>query len=120
MSKLEIFEGGGCCATSSVVVHKEAIKWNANFEWAKQNGVDISRYNLVKNPQNFLTNPVVKEFLNTAGMQSLPVTLLDGVMVLAGRLPERDDIVRWANISQTRDWEEGSEQPRCCSIPRIP
>lgn len=29
MSKIEIFEAAGCCATSSVVVSDEAVKWNA-------------------------------------------------------------------------------------------
>lgn len=41
MSKIEIFEAAGCCATSSVVVSDEAVKWNASAEWAKKSGVDI-------------------------------------------------------------------------------
>lgn len=51
MSKIEIFEATGCCATSNVVVSDEAVKWNASTEWAKKNGVDIQRYSLAKNPQ---------------------------------------------------------------------
>ena len=98
MSKIEIFEAAGCCATSSVVVSDEAIKWNASTEWAKKN----------------------KEFLNTSGMESLPVTLLDGKLVMAGKLPTREDIARWAGIPLTQDWSEDSAQPRCCSIPRMP
>nr|WP_227541535.1 arsenic metallochaperone ArsD family protein [Klebsiella pneumoniae] len=35
MSKIEIFEAAGCCATSSVVVSDEAVKWNSSAEWAK-------------------------------------------------------------------------------------
>ena len=119
MSNIEIFEAAGCCATSSVVVSDEAIKWNASAEWAK-NGVDIQRYSLAKNPQQFLNTPVIKEFLNTSGMESLPVTLLDGKLVMAGKLPTREDIARWAGIPLTQDWSEGSTQPRCCSIPRMP
>ncbi len=44
MSKIEIFEAAGCCATSSVVVSDEAVKWNASAEWAKKHGVNIQRY----------------------------------------------------------------------------
>ena len=84
MSKIEIFEAAGCCAPSSVLVSDEAIKWNASAEWAKKNGVDIQRYSLAKKPQQFLNTPVIKEFLNTSGMESLPVTLLDGKLVRAG------------------------------------
>ena len=42
MSKIEIFEAAGCCATSSVVVSDEAVKWNASAEWAKKHGVKFS------------------------------------------------------------------------------
>lgn len=120
MSKIEIFEAAGCCATSSVVVSDEAVKWNASAEWAKKSGVDIQRYSLAKNPQQFLNTPVIKEFLNTSGMESLPVTLLNGKLVMAGKLPTREDIARWAGIALTQDWSEDSTQPRCCSIPRMP
>jgi hypothetical protein len=102
MSKIEIFEAAGCCATSSVVVSDEAVKWNASAEWAKKHGVDIQRYSLAKNPQQFLNTPVIKEFLNTSGMESLPVTLLDGKLVMAGKLPTREDIARWAGIPLLR------------------
>lgn len=120
MPKIEIYESASCCATSSVVVSDEAVKWNASAEWAKKNGVDIQRYSLAKNPQQFLKNPVIKEFLNTSGMESLPATLLDGKLVMAGKLPTREDIARWAGIQLTQDWSEDSTQPRCCSIPRMP
>ncbi|EPJ1301738.1 arsenic metallochaperone ArsD family protein, partial [Salmonella enterica subsp. enterica serovar Infantis] len=58
--------------------------------------------------------------LNTSGMESLPVTLLDGQLVMAGKLPTREDIARWSGIPLTQDWSEDSTQPRCCSIPRMP
>lgn len=86
----------------------------------RKNGVDIQRYSLAKNPQQFLNTPVIKEFLNSSGMESLPVTLLDGKLVMAGKLPTREDIARWAGIPLTQDWSEDSTQPRCCSIPRMP
>jgi hypothetical protein len=75
MSKIEIFEAAGCCATSSVVVSDEAVKWNASAEWAKKHGVIFS-VTAAKNPQQFLNTPVIKEFLNTSGMESLPVPCL--------------------------------------------
>ncbi|OSL56300.1 hypothetical protein EASG_04967 [Escherichia coli H383] len=53
-------------------------------------------------------------------MESLPVTLLDGQLVMAGKLPTREDIARWSGIPLTQDWSEDSTQPRCCSIPRMP
>ncbi|RRE15641.1 arsenical resistance operon transcriptional repressor ArsD [Klebsiella pneumoniae] len=118
MSKIEIFEAAGCCATSSVVVSDEAVKWNASAEWAKKHGVNIQRYSLAKNPQQFLNTPVIRAFLNTSGMESLPATLLDGQLVMAGKLPSG----RYRPLGRyfTQDWNEDSTQPRCCSIPRMP
>ncbi len=62
---------------------------------AKKHGVNIQRYSLAKNPQQFLNTPVIRAFLNTSGMESLPATLLDGQLVMAGKLPSREDIARW-------------------------
>lgn len=61
MSKLEIFESGGCCATSSVTIQPEAVALNADFEWAKRNGIDIHRYSLTKHPQRFVASATVQQ-----------------------------------------------------------
>ncbi len=118
--KLRSLKPQAAVRSSSVVVSDEAVKWNASAEWAKKHGVNIQRYSLAKNPQQFLNTPVIRAFLNTSGMESLPATLLDGQLVMAGKLPSREDIARWAGISLTQDWNEDSTQPRCCSIPRMP
>ncbi len=70
MSKIEIFEAAGCCATSSVVVSDEAVKWNASAEWAKKHGVNIQRYSPGKEPA------AVPEY---ARHQGLPEHVRNGV-----------------------------------------
>lgn len=119
MPKIEIFEPAGCCATSSVVVNQDAITFSTDMEWCKQNGLDVTRHNLSKNPQSFLQNTVVKSFLNSSGADSLPLTLLDGNVVMAGRLPTRADFSRWKDTPLTADSAD-TKQPSCCSIPRMP
>ncbi len=76
MSKIEIFEAAGCCATSSVVVSDEAVKWNASAEWAKKHGVNIQRYSLAKNPQQFLNTPVIRAFLTRQEWSPFPLPCL--------------------------------------------
>lgn len=93
---IEIFEAGGCCATSSVVIDQAAITFNADIDWCKQQGIHVKRYNLLKTPQVFLSNPQVKKFIETSGAHSLPVALVDGIIALSGRLPCRDELARWA------------------------
>ncbi|WP_447878506.1 arsenite efflux transporter metallochaperone ArsD [Serratia fonticola] len=119
MSKIEIFEPAGCCATSSVVVNQDAITFSTDMEWCKKNGLNVIRHNLSKNPQTFLQNEVVKSFLNTSGANSLPLTLLDGKVVMAGRLPSRADFARWTDTPLTSE-TTATQQPSCCRIPRLP
>ncbi|MBH1930317.1 arsenic metallochaperone ArsD family protein [Serratia rubidaea] len=119
MPKIEIFEPAGCCATSGAVVEQSSIAFNADMAWCKQQGLDVTRYNLSKNPQRFMANATVHAFLNASGADSLPLTLLDGNVVMAGRLPTRADFARWTNTPLTAN-NAGPEPVSCCSSPRMP
>lgn len=112
MPNIEIFEPAGCCATSSAVIDQSALRFNADLEWCKQNGAAVKRHNLSKDPQSFLSNPEVKAFLDRSGVQSLPLTLVDGAVALAGRLPERGDLARWAELPLA---EPAAAASSCCA-----
>lgn len=120
MSRIEIFEAAGCCATSGVTVQDSALQWNADLQWARQSGISIQRYSLAKNPQSFITNPLAQAFLNSAGPGALPLILLDGAQVMAGQLPSRADLARWADVPFSQDWDDDRAIPACCNIPRLP
>lgn len=109
MPTIEIFEPAGCCATSSAVIDQDAIRFNADMDWCKHNGISVKRYSLSKTPQSFLTNPRVKAFLDLSGTQSLPLTLVNGEVALAGRLPNRTELARWAGV------EQAPAAAPCCS-----
>lgn len=94
MSRIEIYEAAGCCATGSVNVQRSDLQWNADLDWAKQNGLAIQRYNLAKNPTCFINNPIVKNVLNDVGSGALPVVLVDGVLAMSGKRPARADLAR--------------------------
>jgi len=113
MLKIEIFEPAGCCATSSVAVNSAAVAFNVDVEWAKKHHLDVSRHNLAKNPQCFMDNPLVKHFLDSSGLESLPLTVVDGSIALAGRLPTRDDFMRWSGQRPQEKWNE-KDFPKCC------
>ncbi|PQQ39648.1 arsenite efflux transporter metallochaperone ArsD [Photorhabdus laumondii] len=98
MPIIEIFEPAGCCATNSVVIDQNALRFNADMDWCKQQGFEVKRHNLQKNPQSFISNPRVKELLDVSGMQSLPLTLVNGVVALTGRLPNREELARWFGV----------------------
>lgn len=120
MTRIEIYEAAGCCATSSVNIQQADLQWNADLDWAQQNGIAIQRYNLAKNPASFINNPTVKHLLNESGSDVLPVVLVDGALALAGKRPNRTDLALWANVPFTQDWEQHAAEPGCCTIPRLP
>ncbi|MFB5743311.1 arsenic metallochaperone ArsD family protein [Cedecea sp. S5-13] len=120
MSRIEIYEAAGCCATSSVNVQQTDLQWSADLDWAKQNGIALQRYNLAKNPASFINNPIVKNILNDVGSNALPVVLVDGVLAMSGQRPARADLARWADVPFSQDWEQHGAEPGCCTIPRLP
>lgn len=114
MPTIEIFEPAGCCATSAVMIDPTALRFNADIDWCKQQGLEIKRHNLLKHPQSFVSNPRVKEFLEVSGAQALPLTLVNGVIALAGRLPNREELARW---SGAESMQAGSTPPGSCCNP---
>lgn len=115
MKKLEIYEQALCCSTGvcGVDVDQNLVNFAADMDWAKQNGALVERFNLAQQPVTFAENSVVKGFLERSGQEALPLVLVDGEVVLAGRYPNRAELARWAGISQPAS--EAKPASGCCS-----
>lgn len=118
MNTISIYEPAGCCATSNVAVDEKSLAFNADMDWCKARGIRVERFNLLKQPAAFVSNTVVKDFLTTSGQQSLPLVLVNGQIVLAGRLPVRDELKRWSGVDVAKSDEDFP--PSCCNVPRMP
>ena len=95
MSKLEIFESAMCCPTGvcGVDVDPALVQFNADLQWLTEQGVDIARHNLTHDAAAFVANPaVVKEI--EAGMDRLPLVLVDGQVMSTGLYPSRPQLAR--------------------------
>lgn len=112
MKTIQIFEPALCCSTGvcGVDVDQTLVTFTADVNWARQNGVAVERINLAQQPMAFAENVIVREFLERAGQEALPVTLVDGDIVLASTYPARTDLARWAGIALT----EASKPQSCC------
>ncbi|MFN7915210.1 MAG: arsenite efflux transporter metallochaperone ArsD [Vicinamibacterales bacterium] len=101
MSVIQVFDPAMCCSTGvcGVDVDESLVGAAADFEWARQHGAVIERFNLAQQPLAFALNDVVSGFLRRSGQDALPLVLVDGEMALAGRYPNRAELVRWANIA---------------------
>jgi len=114
MKTIQVYDPALCCSTGvcGVEVDQSLVTFAADVEWAKQQGVKIERFNLAQQPMDFAQNSTIKAFLETAGAEALPVTLVDGQLALAGRHPSRADLARWGGITETNT---PPAQGGCCS-----
>lgn len=115
MPTIRVYEPALCCNTGvcGPDVDQELVTFTADLEALRAQGVDVARANLASDPQAFAEDPTVVAFLRTAGSQGLPLTLVDGVTVLTGRHPSREEMTRWSGAAQHR--ELPLVEDSCCS-----
>src|SRR3990167_5244353 len=86
MSTIQIFDPALCCSSGvcGTDVDQNLVNFSADADWVRQNGVQLERFNLAQQPMAFAENAQVKAFLERAGQEALPLTPVDGQLVLAG------------------------------------
>jgi len=101
MVSIRVFEPALCCNTGvcGEDVDQELVEFTADLDSLRQQGVDITRHNLANDPDAFVRNPIVMNFLNAAGSEGLPLVLVDDVTVLTGRYPTRDMVSKYAGLA---------------------
>ena len=100
MPAIRIFEPALCCNTGvcGPDVDQSLIDFTAALGAVRDAGGDVERANLASDPAAFTADPTALAFLQTAGSQGLPLTVVDGVTVLTGRYPSREELSRWAGL----------------------
>ena len=93
MNKMQIFEPAMCCSTGlcGVGVDPELLRISTILNTLKKRGIVIERFNLSNSPQEFIKNKTVNEFINVNGVDELPIIILNGQIVIAGRYPTNDE-----------------------------
>ncbi|MFD3706598.1 arsenite efflux transporter metallochaperone ArsD [Nocardia sp. NPDC058658] len=125
MSKIEVFEPALCCNTGvcGPDVDQALVNFSADLDWLRGQGGDITRFNMASEPLAFAGNDAVRNFLEVAGSQGLPLVLVDGVTALTGRYPTRDEITVWSRTRQVSPppgvglldiAEDSCSGPGCC------
>jgi len=103
MKKLEIYEPAMCCSTGvcGVDVDPALVQFVADLQWVAEQGVEVARHNLSQEPQAFATNAdVVKEM--EAGMDRLPVMVVDGRVVSTGIYLTRDQLATKLGLAENQ------------------
>lgn len=108
MKKMSIYEPAMCCSTGlcGVGVDPELLRISTILNTLKKNGIEVERYNLSSSPQEFVNNKEVNDFVNTKGIDELPITVLDGEIVIAGRYPTNEEFKNLLGISISLSGEQ--------------
>lgn len=118
MKDMKIYEPAMCCSTGlcGVSVDPELLRVSTVLNTLKQNGIEVQRFNLSNAPKAFVSNKAVNEFLMKNGPDKLPVTLVDGCIVLSGRYPTNAEFTKLLGISAELLGAQASTAGNgCCS-----
>lgn len=102
MKKMIIFDPPMCCSTGvcGQSVDKELLRVSTVINTLKNRGILVARHNLSTNPDVFLFNKKINEILKTKGVDVLPVTMVNGVVVKEGSYPTNEEFCTLLEIPQ--------------------
>ncbi|WP_017233482.1 arsenite efflux transporter metallochaperone ArsD [Pandoraea sp. B-6] len=116
MKKLEVYDPAMCCSTGVCGVDVDPVlaQFAADLKWVGAHGVTVARYNLGQAPQAFAANAaVVKEM--EAGMERLPILVIDGHIVSTGMYPSRQQLAQKLSIALTAAEKPHIKAGNCCT-----
>ena len=92
--KIEIFEPSLCCSSGvcGPEPDRELIELQNVIQALEKAGVKVERYAINQVPLAFTQNPVVKDFIKSAGPAKLPLTLLDGKIIKKESYPSLEEL----------------------------
>lgn len=103
MNRMQIFEPAMCCSTGlcGVGIDQELLRISTVLSSLEKNDVKVERFNLSSAPQEFINNKEINDFIKVNGVDKLPVTILNGKIVLTGRYPTNLEFIRLLNVPKS-------------------
>ena len=100
MKKIEIFDPAMCCPTGlcGTNINPELIRIAVVIETLKKQGVVVTRHNLRDEPQMYVSNKTINEYLQLHGAEALPITLVDGEVAVTKGYPTTKQMSEWTGI----------------------
>ena len=105
MTTVEVFDPAMCCSTGvcGPSVDPALATFAADLQWAGENGVTVTRYNLAQEPGQFAGQDAVRKLLAEDGEGALPGVVVNGEVRSSGRYPARVELAAWALPGTTVD-----------------
>ncbi|WP_346353342.1 arsenite efflux transporter metallochaperone ArsD [Azotosporobacter soli] len=101
MSKIEIFDPAMCCPTGlcGPGVDPDLLRVTTTLSNLTAKGVTVSRYGLSSEPQAFVDNKLVNEYLVKEDVQVLPITVVDGQVVKTKAYLTNEEFAKWSGVA---------------------
>lgn len=120
MKTMEIYEPAMCCPTGlcGVGVDPELLRISTVLNTLKKSGIKVERYNLSNAPGAFVNNKAVNDFINQKGAEGLPVTTVDGAVIIEGRYPTNEEFISLLELQEDILGTKNTGQKKggcCCS-----
>jgi AhpD family alkylhydroperoxidase len=98
--KIRVFDPPMCCSTGvcGPSVDPELVRFAADLDWLKAQGVEIERFNLSQQPFDFTGDPEVNAALQAGGVDVLPIVKVGGRIQSQGCYPTREQLAAWAEV----------------------
>jgi hypothetical protein len=106
---LRVFDRPMCCSTGVCggEVDPVLVRFAADLDWLKRQGIAVSRHNPSQEPTAFVGNPAVRRALQERGSACLPLVLWGEETVAAGAYPDRSALER--AVGRPSPTEAGAE-----------
>jgi len=100
MTEIRVFDPAMCCSTGlcGPSVDPQLVRFAADLDWLKSQGIAVQRFNLSQQPAAFATDPAVVAALEARGEASLPLVKVNDEVVSSGGFPTRDQLASWAGV----------------------
>ena len=98
--KIRVFDPPMCCSTGvcGPSVDPVLVRFAADLDWMKAQGVEVERFNLSQQPFEFTADPEVNAALQGKGVDALPIVKAGGHIQSQGEYPSREQLASWAGL----------------------
>jgi hypothetical protein len=103
--KLEVYDPAMCCSggTCGPNVDPVLVRFAADLDWLKANGVEVARFNLSQQPEAFAANTTVLNVIREKGVHQLPVFFVNGSLAGLGSYPSRKQLALLTGLNSSSD-----------------
>ena len=100
MPRVQVYDPPMCCSTGvcGPEIDPALVRFAADLEWLKSQGVDVERFNLSQDPVAFVRNAVVAEAMRTRN-DVLPLVIVDGQIASFGKYPAREALAALVGVA---------------------